>query len=73
MRQDFWRYSAPNPCLGIGRHAQIVEVECQREYEGKGAHPNYIAQGVIDGFAELPASKRRGLQVCRLEGAFECL
>ena len=50
---DFWRWSAFNPCLGIGDHAQIVEVECQREYEGKGAHPNYIAQGVIEGFAEV--------------------
>jgi hypothetical protein len=38
---------------GIGNHAQIVEVECQREYEGKGAHPNFIAQGVIDGFPEV--------------------
>lgn len=42
-----------NPCLGIGRHRQIVEVQCQREYEGKGAHPNYIARGVIEGFREL--------------------
>eukprot|EP01043_Picozoa_sp_COSAG02_P058621 COSAG02_NODE_7328_length_3061_cov_5.107698_4_plen_225_part_00 len=50
---DFWRYSAFNPCLGIGKHAQIVEVECQREYEGKGAHPNYIAKGVIEGFPEV--------------------
>lgn len=50
---DFWRFSAFNPCLGIGQHAQIVEVECQREYEGKGAHPNYIGSGVIDGFPEV--------------------
>ena len=28
-------------------------MECQREYEGKGAHPNFIAQGVIDGFPEV--------------------
>ena len=48
------KYGVPfNPCLGIGCHKQIVEVQCQREYEGKGAHPNYIAHGVIDGFAEL--------------------
>lgn len=50
------RYGMPfNPTLGIGRHQQIVEVQCQREYEGKGAHPNYIARGVIDGFSELTA------------------
>ena len=29
-----------------------MEVECQREYEGEGAHPNYIGAGVIDGFSE---------------------
>ena len=27
--------------LAIGKHAQVVEIECQREYEGKGAYPNY--------------------------------
>ena len=52
------RYGVPfNPCLGIGSHKQIVEVQCQREYEGKGAHPNYIANGVIEGFSELRDSK----------------
>lgn len=52
------KYGVPfNPCLGIGRHKQIVEVQCQREYEGKGAHPNYIAHGVIDGFSELKGSQ----------------
>jgi hypothetical protein len=50
---DFWRTVPFNPTLGLGRHQQIVEVECQREYEGKGAHPNYIAHGVIEGFEEL--------------------
>lgn len=47
-----------NPCIGIGSHKQIVEVQCQREYEGKGAHPNYIAHGVIDGFRELQGRNR---------------
>ncbi|MBD5366176.1 MAG: hypothetical protein HDR82_04065 [Bacteroides sp.] len=48
------KYGMPfNPCLGKGRHKQIVEVQCQREYEGKGAHPNYVAHGVIDGYSEL--------------------
>ena len=45
-----------NPCLGIGKHKQFVEVQCQREYEGKAAHPNYIAKGVLDGFAEFKKS-----------------
>jgi hypothetical protein len=49
---DYHRTLPFNPTLGIGKHKQIMEVECQREYEGKGAYPNYIAQGVIDGFEE---------------------
>lgn len=51
---DFFRGCLPNPCLGIGSHPQIVEVQCAREYEGKGAFPNYIARGVIEGFPEVP-------------------
>jgi hypothetical protein len=27
-------------------------VQCQREYEGKGAYPNFSSSGVIDGFPE---------------------
>ena len=50
---DFWRTVPFNPTLGIGPQQQIVEVECAREYEGKGAYPNYISHGVIEGFSEL--------------------
>jgi hypothetical protein len=53
---DFLRTFPFNPTLGIGKHAQIVEVQCQREYEGKGAHPNYIAEAVIHGFEEYEVS-----------------
>lgn len=54
------KYGIPfNPCIGIGRHQQIVEVQAQREYEGKGAHANYIGRGVIDGFEELKASRTK--------------
>ena len=49
---DFFRTFIFNPTLSIGRHQQLVEVQCQREYEGKGAHPNYIAKSVIEGFEE---------------------
>lgn len=49
---DYHRTFPFNPTLGKGRHAQIVEVECQREYEGKGAFPNYVMEGVINGFEE---------------------
>ena len=50
---DFVRPSQWNPMLGVGAHAQIVEIELQREYEGKQAFPNYIVDGVIDGFPEM--------------------
>lgn len=49
---DFHRTFPFNQCLNIGRHQQVVEVQAAREYEGKGAYPNYIAAGVIHGFEE---------------------
>lgn len=59
---DFWRTVAFNRTLGIGRHRQIVEVQCQREYEAKGACPDYVIDGVVNGFEEYPADGRpRGL------------
>jgi len=49
---DYHRTFQFNPTLGIGNHQQIVEVQCQREYEGKGSHPDYVIKGVINGFEE---------------------
>lgn len=49
---DYFRTFNFNPTLATGKHSQIVEVQCQREYEGKGAFPNYVANGVINGFEE---------------------
>ncbi len=49
---DFHRGNAFSKVLGEGRHPQLIEVQCAREYEGKGAYPNYIAHGVIEGFEE---------------------
>ena len=57
--RDYWRWVRLNLTRSRGRHPQIVEVQCQREYEGKGAYPNYIADGVINGFEEL--GRRGGL------------
>ena len=42
----------PDPRELLHRHAQLIEVQCQREYEGKGAYPNYVMEGVINGFEE---------------------
>lgn len=49
---DFHRANPFSKVIGQGRHKQIIEVQCAREYEGKGAYPNYIANGVIQGFEE---------------------
>jgi hypothetical protein len=54
---DYQRAYDFNPTLTIGKHQQIIEVQCQREYEGKGAYPNYIANGLIDGFEEYETYK----------------
>lgn len=53
---DFWRYNFPNPTIGLrGSQSshdppQIVEFQCQREYEGKGAYPNFIGEGVAEAY-----------------------
>ncbi len=57
-RVDFHRWVHFNPSLGQGKHPQVIEVQCQREYEGKGAYPNYAAYGVLEGFAEMPGGRR---------------
>ncbi len=49
---DYFRTYPFNKTITLGNHKQIVEVQCQREYEGKGAYPNYIARSVINGFEE---------------------
>lgn len=49
---DFWRNVPFNQSLNSGKHQQIVEVQAAREYEGKGAHPNYIGSDVINGAEE---------------------
>jgi len=61
---DYLRTFLFNPTLSIGRHQQIVEVQCEREYEGKGAHANYIAKSVLDGFEEYDYLMEAGQAKC---------
>ena len=49
---DYLRTLPFNPTIGIGKHRQVVEVQCAREYEGKGAFVNYVGEAVINGFEE---------------------
>ena len=63
---DFQRMTPFNPTITIGKHRQIVEVQAQREYEGKGSSPDYVGKGVIDGWEEYgwinPAGRPDGLR-----------
>jgi len=59
---DSVRPAVWNQQLGHGKHAQIVEVELQREYEGKKAYPNYVMAGVISGFPEMEGALKVGLK-----------
>ncbi|MBS1824212.1 MAG: hypothetical protein JST93_02740 [Acidobacteria bacterium] len=41
---DYWRYNDFNAAIGRGGVDQIVEFQAAREYEGKGAFPNYVGE-----------------------------
>jgi len=57
---DFQQLTPFNPTIGIGKHRQIIEVQCQREAYGKGAHPYYVGQGVIEGWEEYAWMEKPG-------------
>ena len=57
---DFHRSNPFSRIIGQGRHPQVIEVQCAREYEGKGAYPNYVAADIIDGFEE---HQDKGLEI----------
>ncbi len=62
---DFHRTTNFSKVIGEGRHRQVIEVQSAREYEGKGAYPNYIAHGVIEGFEEydyMPEEELNGIR-----------
>ena len=50
---DFWRYNAINPNIGNLAGQQMVEFQMAREYEGKGAFPNYVGEMVALGAPEI--------------------
>jgi len=58
---DFLRMTPFNPTIGIGKHRQIVEAQSRMEAYGKGAHPYYSAQGVIDGWPETKYDVKWGM------------
>lgn len=54
---DFWRYNDFNPNIGRGDVEQIVEFQCAREYEGKGAYPVYVGEEHAAAMRRARASK----------------
>jgi hypothetical protein len=57
---DFWRYNDFNPMIGRGGVDQIVEFQCAREYEGKGAFPNYMGPIFAEDMRKAAAIKVKG-------------
>src|SRR5690606_4091644 len=50
---DFWRYQTWNGAsLQFGRRPILYELQCQREFEGKGGLPNWQAPLWRDGYPE---------------------
>lgn len=57
---DFWRYQHWNQAsLACEDHPIIYELECQREYEGKGAIPNWQVPLWCDGPPEITQSAQK--------------
>ncbi len=56
---DYWQYNDFNPCIGRGGVTQLIEFQCAREYEGKGAYPNYPGERFA---ADLQRSRGLGAQ-----------
>ena len=59
---DFWRYQRWNPAsLCLGGRPILYELQCQREFEGKGGIPNWQVPLWRDGFVEMGDADRGGL------------
>ncbi len=67
---DFFRTYGFNETIGIGNHKQIVEFQSQREYEGKGSHPNYIVKGVLTGFSEVSSNLSKFISQGKIAGIY---
>lgn len=56
VKTDYWRWNPINPNFGGGKHGQWAEFQMAREYEGKGAFPNYLGRYFADGPTEITPS-----------------
>jgi len=57
VETDFWRYQKWNPAsLVFGDRPIIYELQCQREFEGKGGVPDWQVPLWRDGYPEMAAT-----------------
>ncbi len=71
VKTDYWRWNPINPNFGEGRHAQWAEFQMAREYEGKGAFPNYLGRYFAEGPTEIaPSGGLKRLHELGVRGAW---
>lgn len=71
VKTDYWRWNPINPNFGEGRHAQWAEFQMAREYEGKGAFPNYLGRYFAEGPTEIaPSGGLKRLHALGVRGAW---
>ena len=63
VQTDFWRYNDFNPNIGRGGVDQIIEFQCAREYEGKGAFPNYLGADFAVAMKRLKSLGTKGVWI----------
>ncbi|MGN6369791.1 MAG: hypothetical protein ACTHN5_16145 [Phycisphaerae bacterium] len=68
-RGDFLRARGFNPCLLADERRKWIEFQCEREFEGKGAFPNYQVPIWREFFERL--SKGSGRSFAELRGRFD--
>jgi hypothetical protein len=68
---DFWRRSALNPTLGRPGPPRIVEFQCAREYEGKGAYPNWLGREYATGYRAVRDRGAAGVSNWHLGGGWD--
>jgi hypothetical protein len=67
---DFWRYNDFNPMIGRGGVPAVVEFQCAREYEGKGAFPNYVGTFFADDMRQAAALGAKGAWIWDFGGGW---
>ncbi|MBL8173586.1 MAG: hypothetical protein JNK48_02895 [Bryobacterales bacterium] len=68
---DYWRYNDFNAAIGRGGVDQIVEFQAAREYEGKGAFPNYVGEEHAAAMRRCRDLKVKGVWIWNFGGGWE--